>query len=95
MLDSQNCCESKILNGCHNSSILYVGIIYIPVHIIYWVVLSYFTKSLQSYIFLPECKQTGAELDQAHLKLGFDFGLIFCRFGLVDLVGRIQFCMFD
>ena len=36
-------------------------------------------------------KQAGAELGQAQLKLGFDFTLIFCRFGfysfgLVELV---------
>ena len=40
------------------------------------------------YIFTFICHKTrqdekaGAELGQAHLKLGLDFTLIFCRFGL-------------
>ena len=42
-------------------------------------------------------EQAGAELGQAQLKLGLDFILIFRRFGfswfgLVELVGWIQFC---
>ena len=31
--------------------------------------------------------QAGAELGQAQLKLELDFTLIFCRFGLAELVG--------
>ena len=31
-------------------------------------------------------EQTAAELGQAQLKLGLDFTLIFCRFGLVEIV---------
>ena len=34
-------------------------------------------------------KQAGAELGQAQYKLGLDFTLIFCRFGLVELVRYI------
>ena len=33
--------------------------------------------------------RAGAELVQAQLKLGFVFNFILCRFGLVELVGRI------
>ena len=35
--------------------------------------------------------QAGAEPGQAQLKLGLDFTLTFCRFGLVELVCRISF----
>ena len=31
---------------------------------------------------ISRTKQAGAELSQAQLKLGLDFTLIFCRFGL-------------
>ena len=34
-------------------------------------------RSLDKYL-----EQAGAELDQAQYKLGLDFNLIFCRFGL-------------
>ena len=33
--------------------------------------------------------ETRADLGQSQLKLGFDFALIFCRIGLVELVGWI------
>ena len=47
-------------------------------------------------IFRKNGKQAGAELGQAHLKLGLNFTLIFCRFGfstsgLIVLVGWIFF----
>ena len=35
-------------------------------------------------------KQAGAEQGKAQLKLGFDFTLIFFRFGLVEFVGLIE-----
>ena len=48
---------------------------------------------------LQDIKQAGAELGQAQYKLGLDFTLIFCRFGLsrfglVELVCLIKICMF-
>ena len=45
-----------------------------------------------SLIIIGE-EQAGTELSQAQLKLGFDFTLIFCRFGLSTFIriGRIGF----
>ena len=51
-------------------------------------------EPVQSNDMLKETEQAGAELGQAQLKLGFDFTLIFCKFGsstfgLVKLFGWI------
>ena len=54
----------------------------------------------QVLIVKNNTKQTGTELGQAQLKLGFDFTLIFCRFGFfrcvsIKLVWWISFFRFD
>ena len=53
--------------------------------------LSVCTPDLQKVIRIIENVQAGAELGQAQNKLGLDLTLIFCRFGLVELVGRFSF----